>query len=174
VPVLEIPPVPNWTADALERLPEEFRYEVTEGKLVIGPAAKTPWHSKTQMRLCNLLRARGRLAYREQGVVIGPGEICTCDVGVFRGPPSEDAAYHPAREFDLVIEVVSPDSQRADREVKPGRYAAGGIHEYWRVEKTDDGEVVVFQHRLVRVDGTPASYAETRVVLLSTLEKEGQ
>ena len=72
---------------------------------------------------------------------------------------------------ELVVEVVSPDSRTADRVNKPVKYAAAGIPEYWRVEEAEDGEAVVYQHRLVREEGG-ARYAEARVVMLSTLEKE--
>lgn len=100
--------------------------------------------------------------------MIGPGEIHDCDVGVLRYPPAPQIAYHPAREFELVVEIVSPDSRTADRVVKPAKYASGGIPEYWRVEEGQDGEPIVHQHRL----GADARYVETRVVPLSTLEKE--
>jgi Uma2 family endonuclease len=166
---VEFPVTDEWTPEVLERLPEDFRYEVSEGKLIVAAAAMRPWHAEVQYRIVNLLHRQGRLAYHEQGVVIGPGQIPTCDVGVFRDPPAEDVAYHPAREFELVVEVVSPDSRHEDRVVKPRKYASGGIAEFWRVER-EHGEAVVYQYRL---DNTPA-YDETRVVLLSTLEKEGQ
>lgn len=171
MPKIEVPLIEKWTPEMLERLPEDFHYEVSEGKLVVAAAAMRPWHEDAMARLRFLLRLQGRFACMEQGVVIGPGEIVTCDVGVLDAPPARSVAYHPAREFDLVIEVVSPDSRRTDREVKPKQYAVGNIAEYWRVEETEDGEAVVHQHRLVRIDGA-ATYAETRVVTLATLEKE--
>ncbi|MFD0741217.1 Uma2 family endonuclease [Phytohabitans flavus] len=129
------------------------------------------WHSDAEFRVMNLLRSQGMNAYHEAGIVIGPGEIYDCDVGVLRDPPAPQVAYHPAREFELVVEVVSPDSRAADRVNKPAVYADAGIPEYWRVEEADDGEPVIYQHKLVHVAGG-ARYAEARVVLLSTLEKE--
>jgi Uma2 family endonuclease len=170
---IELPVTQEWTPEVLEGLPDEYRYEVSEGKLVVAAAAMRPWHEDVQARMRYMLRSQGRLACMEQGVVIGPGEMPTCDLGVFRDPPAPDVAYHPAREFELVVGVVSPDSRQADREIKPRQYAAGGIPEYWRVERADDGAAVVHQHRLIRMVDGPAQYAETRVVLLSTLEDEG-
>jgi hypothetical protein len=43
--------------------------------------------------------------------------------------------------------------------------------QYWRVETADDDEAIVHQHHLVH-EQNPI-YAEARVVMLSTLEKEG-
>lgn len=171
---IELPVTQEWTPEVLEGLSHQYRYEVSEGKLIVAAAAMRPWHEDVQARLRNLLRSQGRLACMEQGVVIGPGTIYTCDVGVFRDPPADDVAYHPAREFELVVEVVSPDSRRADREIKPEKYAACGVPEYWRVERVEGGEAVVHQHRLTRDVGEGAArYAEIRAVLLSTLEDEG-
>jgi Uma2 family endonuclease len=118
----------------------------------------------------NLLREQGRLAYIEQGVVLGSGEIRTCDVGAFRKPPVVSRAYHPVEEFELLVEVVSKDSRREDREIKPGLYAQGGVPEYWRIEESDTGEAVVYLHRLVKVVGQPPTYAQTTVTTLEALE----
>jgi hypothetical protein len=57
-------------------------------------------------------------------------------------------------------EMLEPDSLTADRVDKPAKYA-------------EAGEAMVYQHQLVRVVGG-SRYAETRVVMLSTLEKESQ
>jgi len=168
---IELPLGNDWTAEILQGLPSDYRYELWEGKLVVAAAAMRPWHADGVGRVYRLLISAGRLAYLEQGVILGPRELVTPDVGVFRDPPARDVAYHPAREFELVVEVVSPDSRTADRIIKPPKYAAGGIPEYWRVEETDDGETVVYQHKLVREAGAER-YVETRVVMLSTLEKE--
>ena len=167
-----LPVTTEWTPELLETLPGDYRYEVSEGRLVVAAAAMRPWHADAESRVVFLLRGRGQLAYCEQGVVLGPGEIVTCDVGVFRDPPSDDVAYHPAREFDLIVEVVSPDSRHQDREVKPGKYAGGGIPEYWRGERIDGGEAIVYQYRLAPGAGVLPHYTETRAVLLSELEKE--
>lgn len=168
---IELPVTDEWTPELLESLPREYRYEVSEGRLILSAAAIRPWHSDAEFRVMQVLRSKSLNAYHEIGVVIGPGEIYDCDVGVLRDPPAPDVAYHPAREFELVVEIVSPESRTADRVNKPATYAAAGIPEYWRVEKDQDGEAVVHQQRLVREHDGPR-YAESRVVLLSTLEKE--
>lgn len=168
---IELPLGIEWTPEILQGLPPDYRYELWEGKLVVAAAAMRPWHADGIGRIYRLLVHEGRLAYIEQGVFLGPRDLVTSDVAVFRDPPANKVAYHPSREFELIVEVVSPDSRTADRVVKPAKYAAGGIPEYWRVEEADDGETVVHQHKLLGV-AEAAHYVETRVVLLSTLEKE--
>lgn len=160
---LALPEVQEWTLENLERLPDEFRYEVREGNLVILSAAMRPWHARTQFRLLRLL---GDLAYQEQGVVLSDSEIRTCDVGVYHRPPLGEQAYRPASEFALVVEVVSRSSVREDREVKPRLYAEAGVPEFWRVEEAgDDAEV----HRF-RLDPQTGGYVERDVVALTKLE----
>jgi Uma2 family endonuclease len=167
---LHLPPTGVWDVEALERLPDDLRYEVREGNLVVMAAAMRPWHADVQVRVRNLLVGRGAAAYIEQGVVLADGEIRTCDVAVFTDPPVDDRAYWPAAAFALLVEVVSPGSVREDRTAKPLVYAAAGIPTYWRVEEGPSGEAVVHVHALAE-DGDPR-YVEERVVALQELEAE--
>ncbi|WP_225726720.1 MULTISPECIES: Uma2 family endonuclease [unclassified Nocardia] len=167
---LELPPMFEWTPDALERLPSDYRYEVREGNLVVMASAMRPWHARTQSRVCRLLEDQQREAYAEQGIVLCDGEIRTCDVGVFRAPPIGERAYRSADEFEMLVEIVSRSSRREDREIKPKLYAAAGIAEYWRIEEDTSGEPIVYQYHLARLDDGTAVYVETRVVALTTLE----
>jgi Uma2 family endonuclease len=170
---LELDPDRPWTAEYLEELPDDFRYEVHEGNLVMMAAAMPPWHADTSARIRNLLVRQGRKAYQEQGITLGPGDIRTSDVAEFRDEPDDEAAYHPASAFLLVVEVVSKSSRREDREIKPLRYAEAGIPEYWRVEQERGSrEAIVFQYRLVDTEDKLGVYRETRVVALGTLEAE--
>lgn len=164
---LQMPPTFEWTPQALERLPDDYRYEVSEGNLIVMPAAMRPWHARVQYRLVRLFETQGRHAYHEQGIVLGPGEIRTCDVAVFAAEPEGNAAYRPASEFALVVEVVSDSSQRADRQIKPQVYAAAGIPEFWRVEQGSGDEAVVHQFVL-----RGETYEEQAVVALGELESD--
>jgi Uma2 family endonuclease len=44
--------------------------------------------------------------------------------------------FYLPEEVRLIIEVVSPESELPDRELKPKHYAAAGIRHFWRVENT--------------------------------------
>lgn len=59
----------------------------------------------------------------------------------------------------LAVEVVSPDSEVRDREVKPRKYAAAGFPHYWRVEN-EKGELAV--HVFER-DATTGAYVPTGI-----------
>lgn len=48
-----------------------LHYELDEGRLIlISP--RTIWHADVSLRVCNLLRAQGRLSYQQQGVRLAP------------------------------------------------------------------------------------------------------
>jgi Uma2 family endonuclease len=61
----------------------------------------------------------------------------------------------PASAVLLIVEVVSPSTQTADRFEKPSEHARNGIPCYWRIELEPD--IAVFVHELA--DG---KYSEGR------------
>ena len=144
-PIVPVPVDQEWTPELLLALPETHKYEVREGNLVIMSAAHLPFHGRTQYRITHLL---GELAYPEAGLNLGPKELRTCDVGVFHEQPTNEQAYWPPQAYSLVVEIVSPSSEREDREIKPRLYAAAGIPVYWLVERSEDGEPLVHQFTL--------------------------
>jgi hypothetical protein len=90
--------------------------------------------------------------------------------------PASTPAYlrsqWPAADADLVVEVVSRESERRDRQIKPEEYAAAGIPEFWLVERhpVTESDAVINMYRLSR-DGR---YALDRTIELSALLKENQ
>lgn len=169
--ILEAPAADTWTVEDLEKLHTgDFHLELDEGQLLVMPAAWYPWNSRITERLLAYFRARGRPYLLEPGVLL-PSGARTPDLGVFSGEPRE-VAHHRAEEFAIVIEVVSPGTSAIDYQVKPGKYAEGGIPEYWIVDRHPDGpeDALVKIHHLVRGGG--AVYRHVRTVPLSTLERE--
>lgn len=59
----------------------------------------------------------------------------------------------------MVIEVVSPESEERDRKYKPPRYAEAGIAHFWRVEEKD-GRPVGYVYEL---DPATKAYALTGI-----------
>lgn len=51
---------------------------------------------------------------------------------------------------DLVIEIVSPESQTRDRRTKTGEYRQGGVPEYWTLDPTQQEAIF----RQLQADGT--------------------
>lgn len=131
------------TVADLERLPkvDGFDYEIDRGRLrIMAAAALRHWHTEMQVAIRSWFREQGQIAFLESGVLLDGATTRTPDVGVLWKPPESDAAYHPARDYAVVVEVTSPESEDEDRLVKPRLYAAAGIPQFWLVEPVpDDG-----------------------------------
>jgi Uma2 family endonuclease len=70
-----------------------------------------------------------------------------------------DQTSYPVEAVLLAVEVVSPESQKRDRKIKPVLYAEAGIPHFWRVEE-NDGQPVVYVYEL---DQATSSYALTGI-----------
>ncbi|WP_409236949.1 Uma2 family endonuclease [Streptomyces sp. PA5.6] len=163
-PTWPVPPKGGWTADDLDRLPNLPPHtELIDGSLVfVSP--QTIFHEsavdffKWQLRS---LAPRGLVVRREMTVVIDSRNRPEPDVVVLR----RGAVTGPGQtQFDaddviLAIEVVSPDSELRDREVKPRKYAKAGVPHFWRVEN-DHGRPVVYVFELEPVS---RQYAPTGI-----------
>lgn len=96
---------------------------------------------------------------REMAVAISPGTVPEPDVCVVRAEADGDERQtrYEAADVELVVEVVSPESEERDRDTKPHKYARAGIPHFWRVEMTGDGgRPVVYVYVL---DPVTRSYA---------------
>ncbi len=170
--ILDALPLLPMTAAQYERLPPipGLRLELWEGNLDVAAAAQMRWHSLVVHRIGALLDRPGREISFETGVVLGPRTVREPDVTRFRPgvAPELRSSQFPAADVDLVVEIVSPESQRRDREIKPDEYAGAGIPEYWIVEQhpDDEADAMVNMYQL-----TPAGrYGLARTVALSELQ----
>jgi Uma2 family endonuclease len=163
------------TEDDLDQLGDSLantgiRFELDNGRLILMSPVKA-WHMDVSRRLCNVLVARGKHAYQEQGIRINKGKVRYPDVGVFWQEPDLDRSRHDPADFALVIEVVSPDSVEEDRVVKPRVYSAAGIPQYWIVDRHPTGRRdAIIEYFKLGVSGT---YERTGEAALSDLEKTG-
>jgi Uma2 family endonuclease len=134
------------------------------------------WHSRTARRICEMLLRAGRDAEREIGVVLDGRTVRVPDVVRWRTDVAVDPdAYQvPADLIDLVVEVISPESVKRDRDRKPRDYAGAGIPSLWLAERCPDDpdDALVCIHDLTLHPGGP-EYVVTRRVLLSVLEDKG-
>jgi Uma2 family endonuclease len=159
------------TVEDLVNLPkvDGYEYELDEGRLrIVAAAAMRYWHGEMQFRVLTWLRANGRNAFPEAGVIRADGTTRTPDVGVlWNRPGSSQTAYSPARDYAIVVEIISPKSANEDGFEKPRLYAAAGIPEYWLVEPhpDDDWDALV---RMYKLD--PTTYVLARTVAWSELE----
>jgi Uma2 family endonuclease len=165
---VDMPRLPM-TSDEFERMPpvEGLRIELWEGNLDVAAAAQMAWHSWVMRQIANLLEATGRVVFTETGVVLSGRTVREPDVTRFRPgvEPRLRNSQFPAADVDLVVEVVSPESAKRDRVVKPDEYAGAGIPEFWLVEEHpgDEADAVVNIFRL----GAAGAYALVRSVELS-------
>jgi Uma2 family endonuclease len=143
-----VPPPGGWTADDLDRLPGLPPHtELIDGSLVfVSPQRK--FHTRMMRLLDNALLTQVPELFdvdREMTVRIDAKNRPEPDILVYRAEADTGLGqtwYRP-EDVVLVVEVVSPDSEERDREVKHRKYAAAGIPHYWRVEE-DEGRPVVY------------------------------
>jgi Uma2 family endonuclease len=166
------PPPGPWTVADLDDLPDVgSRAEIHEGKLVLMAPVKL-WHSRIMVRIKLALASRGLAADIEIGVKRSVKSMRIADVAVFHQPPTDmDQAYWHPDQLALVVEVVSESSEEDDRVAKPRWYAAAGIDEFWRVERSEDAQdAVIFQYKLATTVDGESAYVQTGVTTLSALE----
>lgn len=129
-----------YTAEMVRALPDDSnRYETVHGELLVTPAPRL-WHQEVVDRLRDALKAY--LAHHpEWRVFSAPADISwTPDVLVqpdlFVVPIEEARTLDWARlrRLELVVEVLSPTTARADRFTKRRLYQEVRIPTYWIVD----------------------------------------
>jgi Uma2 family endonuclease len=129
-----------YTAEMVRALPEDGnRYETVHGELLVTPAPR-PWHQEVADRLRDVLK---QYLTRHAGWHLwsAPADISwTADVLVqpdlFVVPIEEARTLDWARlrHLELVVEVLSPTTARADRFTKRRLYQEVRIPTYWIVD----------------------------------------
>lgn len=141
----------RWSYAEFARLPDDGnRHEIIDGELHVTPAPR-PAHQSVVGELTTRLSA----FVRDHGLGwILPGPV---DVLFAEGDYLEPDLVFVRRERlqvvtergiegapDLVVEVASPSTARADRGIKRERYARFGVPEYWVVD-ADSRSVEVYR-----------------------------
>ncbi|MFC5643748.1 MULTISPECIES: Uma2 family endonuclease [Kitasatospora] len=155
-PTWPIPPEGGWTADDLDRLPNLPPHtELIDGSLVfVSPQSLFHLYAIRLLEYALFGVVPSDMAVvREMTVTIGRRDRPEPDLAVVRRDSVGGARQTTFRPEDVVlaVEVVSPDSEQRDREVKPRKYAGAGFPHYWRVEN-EQGELAV--HVFEREDTT--------------------
>ncbi len=132
----------SWTVDMLDALPEDGqRYEVIDGELFVTPGPGE-FHQDIVgalfRRLCDYLNGHG----------VGKGMVSPADVRcgdrsrnrvqpdifVVRLAEAKRPPYpYELQDLLLAVEVVSPNNQSLDYQVKRDLYLREGVGEYWVV-----------------------------------------
>jgi Uma2 family endonuclease len=175
---MSVPTALRFTYEDYVLLPEDRRYEVVSGELVVTPAP-TPFHQVVLGRIWRLLddhvgaHGLGRVLLAPCDVVLSKFDVLQPDIlfiSTERRPIIGEKYVGPAP--DLVVEVLSPYSTAdRDRTAKAKRYATFGVREMWLVDpEARTIEVFVntaegFRREALYGDGDPV-----RAVILSGLE----
>jgi Uma2 family endonuclease len=176
MPDVRLPDRLPLTADEFERMPpvEGLRIELSEGNLDVAAAAQMAWHSLVTHEITNCLGTGGRAALAQIGLVLTRRTVREPDVSRFRPgvSPGPRVSQFAAMDVDLVVEVISPESQKRDRLVKPVEYAEAGIPEMWLVDEHPENpmDAMIGVYEL----GPSQSYKLVRTVALSSLTAESE
>lgn len=157
-----VPPQDGYTVDDLFTLPDLPPHtELIDGSLVfVSPQRR--FHAKMIDLLVNGLRTVAppeMKVEREMTVLLDRRNGPEPDVSVVRADAItglEQTSFQAA-DVLLAVEVVSPDSEVRDRDVKPRKYAAAGIPNFWLVDMAGaDRHPVV---RVYELDPVSKTYA---------------
>lgn len=130
-------------ADYLQT-PDDVRYELIEGELVLAPAP-IPRHQRISMNFTvsmgPFIRANelGELFYAPTDVHLSDNNVVQPDLLFVSAE-----RFHIIGEIyieaapDLVIEIASPSTQDRDRGIKLELYARFGVREYWVAHPTNE------------------------------------
>ena len=138
--------------------PDDVRYELMEGELLVMEPAPTTSHQRVLVNLTLLLAPFAR----DHGlgeVLIAPTDVYLSDTNVLqpdllfvsaaRAPIITERDVHGAP--DLVVEIASPATRRRDRGIKMEVYARHGVAKYWLADpqaatfetfRLEDGQMV--------------------------------
>ena len=128
--------------------PDDIRYELLDGELILAPSARTA-HQRTTRKV--LRRLDDFVEENELGeVFVAPYDVVLDDFNVVQPDILfvSNERSHIITDLniqgapDLVIEILSPSTARRDKTQKRDLYAQHEVPEYWQAD-TDAGSVIV-------------------------------
>ena len=119
------------------QLPDDKRYELVEGDLLLVPAPNLRHQRilrELEVAICIYLRSHplGELFFSPCDVVLSEINVVQPDlifVSTERMTILTEANIQGSP--DLVVEILSPSTQQRDRGIKQNLYARYGVREYW-------------------------------------------
>ena len=120
------------------KLDDDHDYEVVGGKLIVVPRPR-PYHQEIVGGFIEMLRGFLRLngvgkVYSDVDVVLDNQVVSPDIVLILEEHLSRVQETHINGAPDLVIEVLSPSTEKYDRKQKSQLYYAHGVKEYWLVD----------------------------------------
>jgi len=114
------------------------RYEILDGRIHVTPAP-SPAHQRVCLGLARQLqdhfetRGLGLVFVAPLDVILAEHDIVEPDV-VVAAEPAQVSQRGVEGAPVLVVEVLSPSTERTDRGTKSQRYAARGVEHFWVVD----------------------------------------
>ncbi len=129
-----------YTAEMVRALPEDGkRYETVHGELLVTPAPRM-WHQVVLDRLRDGLKAY-LVRHPEWHLFVAPADVSWApdvlvqpDLFVVPIEEARTLDWARLRHVELVVEVLSPTTARADRFTKRRLYQERRIPSYWIVD----------------------------------------
>ncbi len=174
-----------WTRDMVLALPEDGnRYETVWGELLVTPSPRLR-HQVVVKRLLVALELYlrrhpvGEVLASPADISWGPDILVQPDLFVIAKEQAGARDWSEITRLDLVVEVLSPSSARADRFTKRRLYQAQGVGTYWVVD-AEVGTVEVWTPEAAfpvvereRITWHPPGAGEPLVIELARLFREG-
>ena len=133
-------PAGRWTREMVLALPDDGnRYELFDGELLVTPAP-TGLHQLAVSRLWGSLlpfvelHRLGEIMTSPADLRLGGKQLSQPDLFVVPWLPRDRRDWSGFPDPVLVVEILSPSSERFDRTVKRRRFQRAGIPEYWIVD----------------------------------------
>lgn len=128
--------------------PEDTRYELIEGELLVTPSP-TPQHQRIVGELFAILRefvrqqGLGEVFVAPLDVVLSEYDVLQPDVLFVSNERASIVTDRVRGAPDLVVEVLSPGTEERDRVLKRTIYARYGVREYWLVDPQQESVEVL-------------------------------
>ena len=138
----------KFTYEDYKHTPEDKRYELLDGELIMVPAPRVT-HQRSTKKLLNLLD--DFVEERNLGeVFVAPCDVALSNTDVVQPDilfVSKERSYIITEDNirgapDLVVEVLSPSTAQRDRTLKRTLYERHAVPEYWQAD-TDAKNVLV-------------------------------
>lgn len=143
-------PEGGWTLDNIPPdLPKHT--ELIRGELVVSP--QRTWHLLV-VRMFEFAMVQQApkqfVVLREMAVKESGRSAPEPDLSiVYASALEKDQSLYSPRDLVLAAEVVSPESEKRDSQLKPLIYAEMGIPSYWLIERGEGDVPIVQEYRLV-------------------------
>lgn len=130
----------TWAYELFRRLPDDGRYEIIDGRLVMSPAPDIAHQRVLRklerfLELWSLAKDTGEVFFAPCDVVLSPQDIYQPDLlFVSRVRSSIITRQNIQGAPDLIVEILSPGTARQDWRDKKVVYQRHGVTHYWLVD----------------------------------------